>query len=280
MTDPYASQADDSTDATIPLVPDAGYAATEPVPFAEDTLVDPAAASPWSARAAADVSAPGYGTAVTGYAILGDDAGQSSVVPAAPATPIPPQPIPFAQMPYGQTGYAQPQPPQTNYVQPQPPQTNYVQPQAYPTPQPVAPPQAGFAEPSGPADSIGTQSAYQGYPTAAYGQQPQAWPAVIHDPVGYDYGYSRQPPASDHPNAMTSLVLGIVGLAFFQVLSPVAWFMAAKGRREMAAYPGRWRNSGTLTAGLVLGIIGTLLLSLVAILVVLAVFAMMFSAGP
>ncbi|HEY3406964.1 MAG TPA: hypothetical protein VGK53_02200 [Propionicimonas sp.] len=271
MTDPYARPADDGGDATIPIVPEAGYAPTEQLPFAEETLVDPAGpGSLWSANSGLDLSAPGYG-------------GSSGTQPPTPPAAYPPPsgyPTPAAYTP---TNYTQPtasytQPTaaysQSGYGQPAP-QTNYVQPQV--TPSPPAPyrpaPVQGFAEPSGPADTIGAQSIYQGYPTAPGAPAPQqpAWPAVIQDPVGYDYGYSNPANLSEHPNATLSMVLGIIGLVFFQLLSPVAWYLAAKGRREMAMSPGRWRPSGSLTAGFVLGIIGTVFLALGAVFILVLI---------
>ena len=269
MTEPYARPADEAGEATIPLVPDAGYAPTEQLPFAEETLVDQARTSPWSADAPVEFSAPGYGGTAGTF-----------------GTQPPPPPANYAQP---QPGYPPRQAPQTNYIQPQPgypprqaPLTNYTQPQAAPA-QPAGYPsradQTGFAEPTGLADRIGAHNLYQGYPTAGYPPQQPPWPAVIHDPVGYDFGYGRQPAVSDHPNATISLVLGLIGLFFFQLLSPVAWFLAAKGRREMAASPGRWRNSGTMTAGLVLGIIGTALMGLVLVGVLMFVVLIAASGG-
>lgn len=253
MTDPYARPADPAGDATIPLIPEEGYAATAEIPFAEDTIVTtPAtpAPSPW-APAQAGRTASSYTQPEAGY-------------PQANYT----QP----EAGYPQTNYAQ-----TAYPPPAAPsRSNYTQPQAdYGRPAPSAGyQQGGFAEPSGFPESVPAQNIYQGYPTA---QPAPAWPAVVQDPVGYDYGYSRQPAASDHPNAVISLILGILGLVFFQLLSPVAWFLAAKARREMAAQPGRWRPSGALTAGLVLGIIGTMILGLISAAVLFFIVAMMAS---
>jgi hypothetical protein len=267
MTDPNARPADDTGDATIPLVPDAGYAPTEQFPFTEETLVNPSGTSPWSAAAQVEPSGTDYGTTPTDDPAAAQPAPQGYVPPDAPQAPYA-QPQPFP--PYAQ-------PASTDY-----PSTNYVQPQATPTPQgnyAPRPGQAGFAEPYGPAASIGSQNIYQGFPTSGYAQQPPSLPAVIQDPVGYDYGYGEPPATSDHPNATTSLVLGILGLVFFQPLAPIAWYLAAKGRREMAAYPGRWRPSGALTGGLVLGIIGTALLALLALGLLIMVFMVMELAG-
>lgn len=286
MTDPYARPADDGDDATIPIVPEAGYAPTEQLPFAEETLVDPAGpGSLWSADSGLDLSAPGYGNTSGTQAPVQRtpppqvDHPQASTPPAAYPQPSG-YPTPAA---YTQTNYTQPTAAygQSGYGQPAP-QTNYVQPQVAPSqsaPYNPAPVQ-GFAEPSGPADTIGAQSIYQGYPTAPGAPAPQqpAWPAVIHDPVAYDYGYSNPANASEHPNSVISMVLGIIGVFFFPLLGPVAWYLAAKGRRELAAFPGRWRPSGMLTAGFVLGIIGTVFLALGAMFMLF--FIMLIATSP
>jgi len=289
MTDSDARPADNGGDATIPIVPEAGYAPTEQLPFAEETLVDPAGSrSLWSADSGLELSAPGYGASFDAQ----PQAPQTPQAPPAPHVTYPQAPVPPAAYPpppayptppaYTQTSYTQPQAGygQTGYGQPAP-HTNYVQPQVAPSqPAPYSPaPTQGFAEPSGPADSIGAQSIYQGYPTAPTAPAPQqpAWPAVIQDPVGYDYGYSNPANLSEHPNAVLSMVLGIVGLLFFQLLCPVAWYLAAKGKRDMASFPGRWRPSGSLTAGMVLGIIGTVFLALGAVFLLvmfIGIFAM------
>jgi hypothetical protein len=293
MTDPYARPADDGGDATIPIVPEAGYAPTEQLPFAEETLVDPAGpGSLWSA-AGLDLSAPGYGGSSSAQAPaeqtspLQVDYPQASTPPAAYQPPSG-YPTPAA---YTRTNYTQPtasdtQPTaaygQSGYGQPAP-QTNYVQPQVAPSqPPPYSPaPVQGFAEPSGPAESIGAQSIYQGYPTAPGAPAPRqpAWPAVIQDPVGYDYGYTNPANLSEHPNSVLSMVLGIIGVFVFPLLGPVAWYLAAKGRRELAAFPGRWRPSGMLTAGFVLGIIGTVFLALGAMFMLFFIGIVAMAAG-
>jgi hypothetical protein len=295
MTDSYARPADDGGDATIPIVPEAGYAPTEQLPFAEETLVDPAGPdSLWSADSGLDLSAPGYGGA-SGTQVPAPQPPPVQVgypqAPAPPASYPPPSGYPtpsaYTQANYTQptTSYTQPQAAygQTGYGQPAP-QTNYVQPQVAPSqPAPYSPaPIQGFAEPSGPANTIGAQSIYQGYPTApgTPGPQQPAWPAVIQDPVGYDYGYSNPANLSEHPNSVLSMVLGIIGVFFFPLLGPVAWYLAAKGRRELAAFPGRWRPSGMLTAGFVLGIIGTVFLALGAMFMLFFIMLIATTAGP
>jgi hypothetical protein len=75
-----------------------------------------------------------------------------------------------------------------------------------------------------------------------------------------------------NPRATRALWFGIVGLAgsFLAlplVLGPFGWVAGARARNEIAASPHLWTGSGEATAGLVLGIINTVLLVLTAIVV-------------
>ncbi|MGB7963073.1 MAG: hypothetical protein WCF12_08990 [Propionicimonas sp.] len=130
-------------------------------------------------------------------------------------------------------------------------QTPYTQPQVG---QPYAQPQpsSDFPEPSDPWTQPGApQSPYPTYPTT---------PAVTAYPVApYPTGYAALP---EHPKAQTSMVLGILGLVGFTPLSPFAWWIAAKAKREIAQFPGRYATTGSLTAGYIMGIIGTVMLGL------------------
>jgi hypothetical protein len=81
-------------------------------------------------------------------------------------------------------------------------------------------------------------------------------------PGGQDYG----PPRSGQ--ATTILILGIISILCCQILGPIAWYM---GRQEL----GRIRaglialeDEGTTKAGMILGIISTILLGLVIIWVI------------
>ncbi len=154
-----------------------------------------------------------------------------------------------------------------------------------PTPAPAAaqPPQGGYPtaaeywqrsgvpqQPQAPAaPAVGVpyaQPTFQGYPQDAQ-QAGQQWlPATVSDPVRPEYGggysYNYRPAGAEHPNAIPALVLGIVGLVLFPLVAPLAWHLAAKGQREAALDPDRWRSGGMLTAGKILGIIGTVFLAL------------------
>lgn len=157
----------------------------------------------------------------------------------AAANPPEEQP-PAAPPPFGQPAYGQPQYGQPPYGQPQP---QYGQ----PYPQQPYPPQPGYTSPA------------------------------------YNQPYSSYS-APDHPKATTALVLGLIGLVggFMCLLpvlvSPFAWFTGMKARREIRASNGQLGGDGMATAGMVLGIIGTVLLAL--ILIGIVVFVIVVANDP
>lgn len=146
---------------------------------------------------------------------------------------------PFAQQPagdsLGQFGYT----PTPGYSNPTfaPPADAVPEPAHYEQPPRTA--SFSYSEPPGPAAQV-EPLPYQ--PIAAYG----------YSPLGSPYGQALP----EHPNAVPALVLGILGL-FFGVTAPVAWVMGAVGRNQTRQFPDRYRPSGMLTAGMVLGIIVT-----------------------
>ncbi len=85
-------------------------------------------------------------------------------------------------------------------------------------------------------------------------------------------GYLAPPPPNtrEHANGTAVLVLGLMGLIFFWPLCIIAWIMGSSARKEMKAQPDVvWTNSATVTAGWILGMIGTLLLlALISVLMV------------
>jgi hypothetical protein len=143
-----------------------------------------------------------------------------------------------------------PLPAASNYTQPAVPTSTFAEPYR-PTP-------TGYPQSARGSDAVSLASAPASTGTQ-YQQYPLASPTPLRDPVAYDYGYARPLlVVPDHPSAVLSLVLGLVGLFVFPLLPSVAaWIVAGRARRDIATYPGRWANSGTLTAGFVLGIIGT-----------------------
>lgn len=116
--------------------------------------------------------------------------------------------------------------------------------------------------------TYGQQSPYGQAPQ--YGQQPYA-------PPMYGTGYAQAAPM--HGSATTALVLGIIGLAGGMVCwlpifaAPFAWAIGRKSLKEIEASQGRLRGQGEAKAGMVMGIIGTvlLILGIVAIVAVVAI---------
>jgi uncharacterized membrane protein YjgN (DUF898 family) len=75
-----------------------------------------------------------------------------------------------------------------------------------------------------------------------------------------------------HPQAVTVLVLGILGVTLCGLTAPFAWVMGNRALAEIDAQPGRYGGRSEANAGRVLGIVGSALL----VLSLLAVAAMFF----
>ena len=105
---------------------------------------------------------------------------------------------------------------------------------------------------------------------------PQGYGAPGPYPPGYGaQPYGAQGQMREHPDGTTVLVLGILGLVVCGLLAPFAWVKGNKAKREMASQPNvYWSNQGSVTAGRICGIIGTVL-----ILVGVAVFALFIVAA-
>ena len=84
---------------------------------------------------------------------------------------------------------------------------------------------------------------------------------------GYPYppgmpGYPQMPPGPfvyvppAHPQSMTALILGIVGLLCCALASPFAIWLGQKSMREIDASGGQLGGRGQAQAGLILGIVG------------------------
>ena len=58
-------------------------------------------------------------------------------------------------------------------------------------------------------------------------------------------------------NAVTSLVLGILGIVLCPLLGPIAWVLGRNGEQEIDASGGAVGGRGMATAGKVLGMVGT-----------------------
>lgn len=106
-------------------------------------------------------------------------------------------------------------------------------------------------------------------------QQPQQ--PAYGQPGQQPYGYPAQAPmqyAPDHPQATTSLVLGILGIVLCGVLAPFAWSMGKKAVAEIDASNGTVGGRGAANAGYILGVIGTIILGL-GVLFAIAAFGLL-----
>lgn len=90
------------------------------------------------------------------------------------------------------------------------------------------------------------------------------------------YPQPAGPPAPDHPQATTALVLGILGLVLCGVIAPFAWAIGGKAVRDIDASQGSIGGRGAANAGRILGIVGTVLLAIVALVVSVLLVATVF----
>jgi hypothetical protein len=102
---------------------------------------------------------------------------------------------------------------------------------------------------------------------------PPAWPP----PPG---GFTPTPgPGAGSGNGTLILVLGILSILFCGVvLGPIAWVMGNNALAAINAGQGNPSELGTITAGRICGIIGTILSALILIVYV-AAFAIGIGAG-
>ena len=148
--------------------------------------------------------------------------------------------------------------------------------------------QQQYAQPSYGDQSSG-QYAQQGYDQQQYGQQPPYGQQQYAQPAYGQAAYAQQPYGAYAPGqpkqsqATMAMILGIVGLALGVLMcglgllvSPFAWAMGRSSLREIRASEGQLGGETEARAGMVTGIIGTVLLvlallALVAFVVVLVV---------
>lgn len=143
----------------------------------------------------------------------------------------------------------------------------------------------------------------QGYPQTPF---PQGGQSQGQQPYGQPYGqqpygaypggpapYQPSPvpipahllPPPDHPRAMTSMILGAVGLfiglstGIGFLLSPFAWAIGSGALKEIEASQGRIGGASAARAGKIMGIVGTVLLAL-GVLALAAVIAIVIATAP
>src|SRR5512132_1282143 len=88
-----------------------------------------------------------------------------------------------------------------------------------------------------------------------------------------NYGGPTPPPPPPLPpqksNATTALILGIVSVLCCQILGPVAWYLGNKELQAIRAGAAPITGEGSAKAGMILGIIGTILFALSILWIVL-----------
>lgn len=103
-----------------------------------------------------------------------------------------------------------------------------------------------------------------------------------YDPRPYPaYGQGGQyaGPPPDHPQTTMVLILGILGLVLCQVVSPFAWVIGGRVRKEIAASNGTIGGGQLVTVGWVLGIVGSCFLILGALLLVVYLAIVLIAIG-
>jgi hypothetical protein len=77
------------------------------------------------------------------------------------------------------------------------------------------------------------------------------------------------PPAKAGGNAVTALVLGVAGFFCCNLVGPVAWYMGHQERKAIRAGLSSPAGDGMALAGMILGIIDTILLVVSVLFIVL-----------
>jgi len=91
--------------------------------------------------------------------------------------------------------------------------------------------------------------------------------------------YPSVPP--NHPQSITALVLGILGLVLCGAIAPFAWSIGSEAVREIDASGGAWGGRSEANAGRIMGIVGTALLALglLAVVAFLVIFVVLGAAS-
>jgi hypothetical protein len=76
-----------------------------------------------------------------------------------------------------------------------------------------------------------------------------------------------------------SLVLSIVGVMLCPVTAPFGWVIGRRAEIAVAAEPERYSGKDVATAGKIVGIIGTVLLSLYVLAAIVALIVVLATSG-
>lgn len=205
---------------------------------------DPGSQSPFTdpTSAASDSVHPDATAPITSPWADTEPSASSATMPMPPSA-LPPPAYPGSSDASGSSPY----PPQQSTPPPAPPY-----PGQYPQPGQAYPPYGAGA----PAPGYGPQNPYNPYGP-----------------------YAGATGGVEHPQGTTILVLGIVGLLLCQIAGPVAWIMGRNTLREIDSSGQHFSNRGQVKAGMICGIIATVLTVLGILFYVVAFAAMMAGAG-
>lgn len=84
----------------------------------------------------------------------------------------------------------------------------------------------------------------------------------MNEPIVTEPPSSAPPPSASSSRGTISLVLGILGLLCCALLGPVAWYLGSQELKAIAAGESPATGEGVAKAGMILGIIGSVLLIL------------------
>ncbi|MCW2824047.1 MAG: hypothetical protein JWQ91_964 [Aeromicrobium sp.] len=140
-----------------------------------------------------------------------------------------------------------------------------------------APPQHGQQPPQGQPVWGQPQYGQPQYGQPQYGQpqygQPQyGQPQYGQPQYGQPYGYAPRPPVPTNGKAIAALVLGIVSIFFCYLgllIGPAAIVLGILAGNELKARPGVQAGEGLARAGLITGIVGTVIWGLVTVLMII-----------
>jgi len=86
-------------------------------------------------------------------------------------------------------------------------------------------------------------------------------------------------PTVEHPQATLAFVLGLLSVLGLLILGPFGWVVGRRVIRQIDQDPRQFSNRGLAMAGMVLGIIGTVLMLLLVALFAVGVLLFMGAAG-
>lgn len=125
--------------------------------------------------------------------------------------------------------------------------------------QPPPPPPPGHGQaPQGPPAYGQPAYGQPAYGQPAYGQPAYGQPA--YGPPAYGYGYPPQPRTNG--KAMAGMIVGIVSIVLCYLgalIGPAAIILSVLGKKDIKRSNGTQSGEGMATAGLVTGIVGTVI---------------------